>query len=59
MYREIVDPEFKWENFTKEEQSAVLLANRSNNLLDTTKLESKYKVSHIKDAVNKCILNWK
>jgi dTDP-4-dehydrorhamnose reductase len=59
MYKEIVNPEFKWENFTKEEQSSVLLANRSNNLLDTTKLESKYKVSHIKDAVNKCILNWK
>jgi len=59
MYKDVVNPEFKWENFTQEEQSTILLANRSNNLLDTTKLESKYKVSHIKDAVYKCILNWK
>lgn len=59
MYKDLIDNEFKWENFTLEEQSEILLANRSNNLLDTTKLESKYKVSHIKDAVYKCILNWK
>lgn len=58
MYKQIINPEFKWENFSKEEQSTVLLANRSNNMLDTTKLESKYKVSHINDAVYKCILNW-
>jgi dTDP-4-dehydrorhamnose reductase len=58
MYKEVINPEFKWENFTIEEQSSVLLANRSNNLLDTTKLTDKYKVSHIKDAVYKCILNW-
>jgi dTDP-4-dehydrorhamnose reductase len=59
MYKDVVNPEFTWENFTQEQQSAILLANRSNNMLDTKKLESKYKVSHIKDAVYKCILNWK
>jgi dTDP-4-dehydrorhamnose reductase len=59
MYKDEIDPSFKWENFTIEEQSVILLANRSNNLLDTTKLESKYKISNIKDAVYKCILNWR
>jgi dTDP-4-dehydrorhamnose reductase len=59
MYNDVVNPDFKWENFTIEEQSTILLANRSNNLLDTSKLTEKYKVSHIKDAVYKCILDWK
>ncbi len=39
MYRDIVDPAFKWENFTVEEQNAVLASRRSNNLLDTSRLE--------------------
>ncbi len=39
MYRDIVDPVFKWENFTVEEQNAVLASRRSNNLLDTSRLE--------------------
>jgi 3,5-epimerase/4-reductase len=39
MYKEIVDPAFTWENFTVEEQNAVLASKRSNNLLDTSRLE--------------------
>ncbi|RMY29546.1 hypothetical protein D0866_08625 [Hortaea werneckii] len=38
LYREIVDPGFKWENFTLEEQGRVVKAGRSNCELDTTKL---------------------
>lgn len=40
MYREIVDPGFKWVNMSIEEQSAVLASGRSNNYLDTTRLET-------------------
>jgi len=58
MYRELVDPEFKWKNMDVEEQNGVLKAKRSNNLLDTSKLESKYKVDDIKSAVRKCLENY-
>ena len=39
LYKDIVDPSFKWENFNEEEQRKILLSDRSNNYLDTTKLE--------------------
>ena len=55
MYRDIVDTSFTWKNFTIEEQDKILLGKRSNNLLDTTKLEEKYKVMTIKDSVKKCL----
>jgi 3,5-epimerase/4-reductase len=51
MYREIVDADFTWENFDIEEQRKILESERSNNFLDTSRLESIYKVKHIKDAV--------
>jgi nucleoside-diphosphate-sugar epimerase len=52
MYREIVDPEFEWKNFTIEEQAEILAAGRSNNFLDTTSLEEAYpNVKHIKESV--------
>jgi len=55
MYREIVNPGFTWENMTVQQQNGVLIAQRSNNLLDTSKLESKYQVDDIKTAVRKCL----
>ena len=51
MYREIVDKDFKWDNFSIEEQSQILASERSNNFLDTSRLESLYKVKNIKDSV--------
>lgn len=38
MYKDYIDPEFKWSNFTVEEQSKVIVAARSNNLLDTKRV---------------------
>lgn len=56
MYKNIVNPDFVWENFTIEEQSEILAAGRSNNYLDTTRLESLYpNVTNIKDSVKKCL----
>ena len=38
MYKEYIDPEFTWSNFSVEEQAKVIVAARSNNLLDTARV---------------------
>ena len=40
LYKQYIDPEFTWQNFTVEEQAKVIVAPRSNNLLDTTRVRS-------------------
>ena len=56
MYKEIVDKNFTWKNFTIEEQNDILAAGRSNNYLDTSRLEKLYpQVMNIKEAVRKCL----
>ena len=56
MYKEIVNPDFIWENFSIEEQTQILAAGRSNNYLDTSRLVSLYpNVLNIKDSVRKCL----
>ena len=60
MYAEIVDPEFTWKNFTMEEQRSILAADRSNNFLNTTKLEDLFpQIDTIKDAVRKQLHHYK
>ncbi len=60
MYKEIVDPDFEWKNFTSEEQAKILAADRSNNYLDTTKLESLFPhIKNIKDSVRNMLLEYK
>jgi nucleoside-diphosphate-sugar epimerase len=60
MYKEIVDPTFTWENFSQEEQRAILSADRSNNYMETLRLEEFYPdLKHIKDAVRECIEKYK
>ena len=51
MYRDIVDPTFKWNNFTEEEQNEILLGQRSNNTLSVNKLNTVIDVPHIKKSV--------
>jgi 3,5-epimerase/4-reductase len=56
MYKEIVDPEFTWNNFTIDEQNQVLLSKRSNNYLDTSVLSTMYpQVKNIKDSVRETL----
>ena len=38
LFMKYIDPAFEYSNFTVEEQSKILKADRSNNELDTTKL---------------------
>lgn len=57
MYKELVDPKFTWNNFTLDEQSKILSCGRSNNYLDTTKLETLYPhVKNIKDSVKDVLI---
>jgi len=58
MYRDMIDSSFTWENFTIEEQNMVLSAQRSNNILDTTKLKSKYNIDCIMDSMTRVFENW-
>ena len=60
MYRDHVDPHFTWENFSLEEQAKILASERSNNFLDTTRLEELFpQVKSIKESVREMLENYK
>jgi dTDP-glucose 4,6-dehydratase len=60
LYKEHVDPAFTWENFSLEEQRQVLASERSNNLLDTSRLEAfAPQVRPIKQAVKELLMTYK
>ena len=59
MYKEIVDPKFSWTNFSIEEQNEILASKRSNNCLNTEKLESIATVKDIKTSVKDIIVQMK
>ena len=60
MYKEIVDPNFEYKNFTQDEQRAILAADRSNNYLDTTKLETLFPdVLNIKESIRHMLYEYK
>ena len=52
-YKNIVDNDFKWENMTLEDQNKILKSERSNNCLNTDKIQMEYpKLKGIKDSVD-------
>ncbi|CAN0897340.1 Trifunctional UDP-glucose 4,6-dehydratase/UDP-4-keto-6-deoxy-D-glucose 3,5-epimerase/UDP-4-keto-L-rhamnose-reductase RHM1 [Linum grandiflorum] len=56
MYREYIDPNFKWGNFTLEEQAKVIVAARSNNELDSSKLKNEFpEMLPIKESLIKYV----
>lgn len=60
MYRDIVNADFKWNNFTIEEQNSILSSKRSNNYLSTNKLkEFGYDIPDIKESVRNALLKMK
>ncbi len=59
MYKEIVDNSFSWENFNVDEQRKILESERSNNYLDTKRLETLYNVKNIKDSVRDLLYKMK
>ena len=40
LYKSYIDPDFSWKNFSLEEQAKVIIAPRSNNLLDTARVSA-------------------
>ena len=60
MYKELVDPDFEWKNFSIEEQNKILASERSNNYLDTSLLEKLCpEVKPIKESVREIMKNYK
>lgn len=56
MYRDYIDPKFKWQNFDLQEQAKVIVAPRSNNELDMTKLKKEFpELLSIKDSIIKYV----
>jgi 3,5-epimerase/4-reductase len=56
MYREYIDPNFTWKNFTLEEQAKVIIAPRSNNELDANKLKQEFpELLPIKESLIKYV----
>ncbi|ONI34006.1 hypothetical protein PRUPE_1G458500 [Prunus persica] len=56
MYRDYIDPTFKWQNFGLEEQAKVIVAPRSNNDLDASKLKTEFpELLSIKDSIIKYV----
>ncbi|WZZ07279.1 hypothetical protein YC2023_093200 [Brassica napus] len=54
MYRDYINPEFKWANFTLEEQAKVIVAPRSNNEMDASKLKKEFpELLSIKESLIK------
>ncbi|KAL3715171.1 hypothetical protein ACJRO7_006981 [Eucalyptus globulus] len=56
MYKAYIDPDFKWVNFTLEEQAKVIVAPRSNNEMDASKLKREFpELLSIKDSLIKYV----
>ena len=54
LYKDYCDTDFTWENFSLEDQSSVLVAPRSNNELDATKLKRVFpNILDIRDSLIK------
>jgi hypothetical protein len=59
LYRAHVDTGFTWKNFTLEEQSKILLSERSNNELDASRLlQLCPDVPSIRDSVERVLKHW-
>ncbi|KAK9674228.1 hypothetical protein RND81_12G219500 [Saponaria officinalis] len=56
MYKNYIEPNFKWANFTLEEQAKVIVAARSNNEMDASKLKKEFpELLSIKDSLIKYV----
>jgi 3,5-epimerase/4-reductase len=59
LYKKYHDPDITWSNFSEEEQNEILASKRSNNLLNTHKLESMYPdILNISDSLTHTFKNY-
>ncbi|KAK6154245.1 hypothetical protein DH2020_008493 [Rehmannia glutinosa] len=57
MYKKYIDSDFKWSNFTLEEQAKVIVAPRSNNEMDASKLKNEFpELLSIKESLIKYVI---
>lgn len=59
LYKKHIAPDFTWNNFTEEEQNAVLKSQRSNCELDVSKLTELYPVTEIHAALESVMIKMK
>lgn len=62
LYKKHIDPSYTYTNFTLEEQAKVIVAQRSNNTLDHTKLCAALpdiKIPEIHEAMESCMIRMK
>lgn len=60
LYKKQVDPSFSYKNFSIDEQQQILKSDRSNNYLDTSRLENRFPfVQNIENAIIRVLSNWK
>lgn len=60
MIKEIINPHLQWDNFSIDDMNKIILAERSNNLLDTSKLQNMYPtILPIKESVRNIIYEMK
>ncbi|XP_057955899.1 trifunctional UDP-glucose 4,6-dehydratase/UDP-4-keto-6-deoxy-D-glucose 3,5-epimerase/UDP-4-keto-L-rhamnose-reductase RHM1-like [Malania oleifera] len=56
LYKSYIDPSFEWANFTLEDQAKVIVAPRSNNEMDASKLKNEFpELLSIKDSLIKFV----
>ncbi|KAK1369327.1 putative rhamnose biosynthetic enzyme 1-like [Heracleum sosnowskyi] len=56
LYKKYIDPAFQWFNFSLEEQAKVIVAARSNNELDVSKLKAEFpELLPIKESLIKYV----
>jgi nucleoside-diphosphate-sugar epimerase len=59
LYKKYVDPKFAWKNFSQEEQSKILLSERSNNELDAALLQKLCpSIKPIRESVEDLMKSW-
>ena len=57
MYRELVDKDFTWTNFTVSEQAKILASGRSNTILDSTEAAAA-GIPNIKDSLRELMTSY-
>lgn len=56
MYKKYINPSFEWVNFTLEEQAKVIVAPRSNNEMDASKLKKEFpELLSVKESLIKYV----
>lgn len=59
LYKQHIDSNFTWHNFTEEEQNKILQSKRCNCELSTIKLQELYSITPVYQAVSNAISNIK